>query len=143
MEDPRSDLDAYAALVVALAARGVDRDAVLAAAGLDEDLWEDIEESWLERLAAAEEAQGEAPGPPALVAAHANALARAERARSGDAILPFERWLAITRAFAEEREVARVLERHGVDLSAYLRAHAHWTTELATSPAAAAKLRRP
>jgi hypothetical protein len=114
---------------------------VLAAHALDEDAFQALEDRWLARLSEAEDAHGDRDGVPPLVLAHAEAFARAQRQQAGE-LLPFERYLEITRALQRGRDVATVLERFSLDLATYLNSHQHWTAALATDAALAEAFRR-
>jgi hypothetical protein len=134
------DLESYARLAAALVAPGVDRDAVLASHGLDEDSWEAIEQDWLERLSEADDAAGDGEVPP-LVAAYAEAFARAQAEQAGE-VLTFERYLEITRALSRGRDMAQLLDRFGIDLPTYLHSHRIWTVRMASDRELAERLRR-
>jgi hypothetical protein len=135
----RSDVRAYARLAARLAVAGADREALLQDNGLDDEAWDEIEQSWLEQLSQAEEEQSE--GVPVLLTAYADAFAAAQAELSGS-ILSFERYLEITRAMSTERDMLQLLERFGVDLATYLSSHRHWAARLATDPELADQLKR-
>jgi hypothetical protein len=129
MPDLADDLDAYVTLAAELADRRVDRDAALAAAGLTDDDWEAIDDAWQARLSAAEaEAEG-SDGIPPLVAAHAEAFARAQRARAGG-VLPFERFATAARELRRGGDLSSTLRRLDLTLATYLAAQAHWTARM-------------
>jgi hypothetical protein len=138
---PDLDVVAYARLSATLAQPDVNREALLAEHGLDEDGWQAIEDAWMERLARAENAHGDRDGVPPLVLAHANAFATAQRELAGD-LLAFERYVEITRALQRGRDIAAVLERFSIDLATYLNSHQHWTLKLATDPGLAEAFQR-
>jgi len=138
MPDLAADVEAYAALAAELADLRTDRAAVLAAHGLDEDAWDALDERWQDRLSAAEEAHGDADGVPPLVAAHAEAFVRAQRARVRE-VLPFERFLAATRALRRGGDLAATLKRLDLTLETYLAAQAHWTARVLEDEALAAR----
>jgi hypothetical protein len=138
LEDLENDVEAYAALSAALADPRADRGALLAARGLDEDAWDAIDDAWLARLSAADDNDD---GVPPLVAAHAEAFARAQRARAGE-VLPFERFAAAARQLARGTDLATALERLDLTLDAYLAAQAHWTREMLADDALAARFRK-
>jgi hypothetical protein len=127
MADLRNDLEAYATLAAELADPRVDRRAVLAARGLDEDAWEALDDAWQARLEAADAADDD--GVPPLIAAHAEAFARAQRARVGE-ILPFERFVAAARELRRGGDLASTLRRLELTLDTYLAAQGHWTARL-------------
>lgn len=135
------DVVEYARLAAALAQAGDRREAVLAEHGLDEESYDALEDTWLARLARAEEEHGDQPGVPALVAAHAEAFANALR-REGNAVLSFERYAEVTRAVARGADVANVLERFCISLAAYLQAHQHWTLRLSSDAELAERWQR-
>jgi hypothetical protein len=127
MADLRNDLEAYATLAAELADPRVDRRAVLLARGLDEDAWEALDDAWQARLEAADAADDD--GVPPLIAAHAEAFARAQRARVGE-ILPFERFVAAARELRRGGDLASTLRRLELTLDTYLAAQGHWTARL-------------
>ena len=139
MEDLASDVEAYAALSAELADPRVDRAALLAARGLDEAAWDALDEAWQARIEEADEGDGD--GIPPLVAAHAEAFARAQRARAG-AVLPFERFAQAARELGRGTDLATALKRLDLTLDAYLAAQAHWTREMLADEALAARFRR-
>lgn len=126
---PANDVQAYAALGAALADTSADREAVLATHGLDEAGWEAIEEAWQHRFDAADEAHGEAEGIPPLLAAYAEAFARAQATRGG-AVMPFERFVEVARAFARGDDAQGLLRRFGTTLEEYLGAQRDWTARM-------------
>ena len=139
MVDLSSDIEVYAALSAALADPAADRAALLAAHGLDEDTWDALDDAWQARLSAAEEGEGE--GVPPLVAAHAEAFARAQRARAG-APLSFERFVEIARAMQRGSELATLLGRLGVSLDDFLTAQRTWTEAMIGDEGLAERFRR-
>ncbi len=138
-DDLDLDIDSYAELSAALAGPEADRAAILAAHDLDEEGWDALEERWLARLAAAEEAFGDADGVPPLVAAYAQAFARAQ-SQQADEVMPFERYVEMARALKKGRDVPLVLKRYATSLPTFLRSHQHWTARAATDPELGAKL---
>ncbi len=140
--DPRDDLEVFARVAVELAAAREDREQRLARLGLDEDAWEAIEEAWDARLAEAEDAEGPDGDIPALVAAHAQAFADAQGGRARTAAtsadaggVPFERFVALTRAMQRGGRLDEVLAAERTSLETYLAAHAHWTRRMLEDPA--------
>jgi hypothetical protein len=129
MADLLHDLESYATLAVELSDPRVDRAAALAARGLDEDAWEALDDAWQARLSAADEDGDDEDGIPALVAAHAEAFARAQRARVRE-VLPFERFVAAARELGRGGDLASTLRRLDLTLDAYLTAQSHWTARL-------------
>ena len=142
MSDLRHDLDAWVTLSVELADPAVDRAAVLRSHGLDEDAWEAIDDAWQTRLSeaegAAEREEGDAVDPrggvPPLVAAHAEAFARAQAARAGAPLLDLPAFAELTRALQRRPDVAAVLRRFDLSLAALLHNQAHWTKRLLEDP---------
>jgi hypothetical protein len=142
MASLEDDLEAYASLAAELSDPRVDRAAALAARGLDEDRWDAIDDAWQARLSEADAAGAEEDdGVPALVVAHAEAFARAQRARVQD-VLPFERFVEAARAFTRGEDLAAALKRLELTLDAYLRAQAHWTAEMIADDALAERFRQ-
>ncbi|MFT3770312.1 MAG: hypothetical protein QM820_33205 [Minicystis sp.] len=135
------DLDAYATLSAELVDPRVDRAAVLAARGLDEDAWDAIDDAWQTRLSEADDAHGDADGVPPLVAAHAEAFARAQRARVRE-VLPFERFVKAARELRRGGDLQSTLKRLELTLDTYLAAQAHWTARLLEDEELAARFDR-
>ncbi|HZO13207.1 MAG TPA: hypothetical protein VFB62_08105 [Polyangiaceae bacterium] len=139
MGDHHDDVRAYARLAAQLATADTHRDELLAAHGLDDDGWDALEEEWMERLSEAEEgANGD--GVPELLTAYAEAFAAAHAELA--VLLPFERYLEITRALSRGRDLTQLPERFGVDLATYLSSHRHWTARMATDQELSEQLRR-
>lgn len=129
MADLMHDLEAYATLSAELLDPNVDRAAALAAHGLDEEGWEAVDEAWDARLSAA--GDEDTDGVPPLIAAHAEAFARAQRARAGVAeVLPFARFLEAARELARGKDLSTALKRLDLTLETYLAAQAHWTARM-------------
>jgi hypothetical protein len=129
--DPRPDLTtdvcAYAVLSVELAQPDADREAILAAHGLDEDAWDAMDDGWQARLSDAVESAGEEDKLPLLVQEHAEAFARAQAERvSPGAPLSFERFIEITHDIQRGQDAQHVMKRNGTTLHDYLRAEQHW-----------------
>jgi hypothetical protein len=123
------NLDAYARLTVALARAGATRDAVLAAHGLDESRWQDIDGLWQARLSDAMDAgTDEVPVPPFL-----EQFSRAmQRAQSDDSqVITLERFAEATHAVRQGGAVAQALERLGVTPDQYLHANHYWMQRMA------------
>lgn len=140
--DPATDLDLYAALALSLSDGTVDRVALLAAHGLDEERWAIVEDTWHTRLSEADagdpvEDDGEVP---ALVTAFADAFARAERARAS--VLPFDRFVEVTREMRRGVAMQNVLERVGVRLDVFLASQHHWTGRMLEDESLAERFRR-
>lgn len=139
MADLLHDLEAYATLSAELLDPDVDRTAALAAHGLDEDGWEAIDEAWEKRLS--EAGDDETDGVPPLIAAHAEAFARAQRARS-KAVIPFARFLEAARELARGKDLSTALKRLDLTLETYLAAQAHWTARMLEDDALAKEFER-
>jgi hypothetical protein len=144
MVDPRApeiNLDAYARIAVALARAGAKRDAVLAAHGLDEGRWQEIDDAWQARLSEAMGAVGDDEGVPPLLAEYSAAM---ERAQADDSqVVPFERFVEATRAVRKGGgDVVKALERLGLSPDAYMRANRHWTQQMTRDEGLAERFRR-
>jgi hypothetical protein len=141
MPDLSQDVAAYAALAAALSDPTADRAALLAAHGLDEDTWDALDEAWQEQLSEADAGDDENEGVPALVAAYAEAFARAHTAGAqGD--LPFERFLEAARAMRRGVDMATVLKRLDLTLEGFLTAERRWTRAMLEDEGLAARFRR-
>lgn len=127
MQDLLRDVEAFATLAAQLAEPGADRAAILAAHGLDEERWEALDDAWQARLSEADE--GEDEGVPPLMAAYAEAFARAQRARAKSE-LPFDRFLEAARAMKRGTDMTTALKRLGMTLSEYLNAQQRWTAAM-------------
>jgi hypothetical protein len=134
--DRRSNLDAYVALVVALAEAGAEREARLRSAGLDDATWEAIDAEWQARLSAAMSAEHE--GVPPLIAAYAQAFALAQAARGGPP-LAFERFLEATRAMRSSADVMQALQRLGLTFEQFLVAQRYWLSIMASDAGLSAR----
>jgi hypothetical protein len=134
-----SDLDAYMALVAALAAPGADPEALFGLAGLDETQWEAIEAGWQARLSEAMASDDE--GVPPLVSAYAEAFTRAQGVQGalGGPPLSFERFVEATRALQASADVTQELRRLGLGLEQFLAAQRHWVKAIAADPALSAR----
>ena len=139
--DAGESVEAYAALLAALADPVADRAVVLSAHGLDEDSWEAIDAEWQRRLSAAADATTEDEPAPPLVVAFAEAFAKAQRA-GARTVLSFERYLEVTRVMGRGGAVGEEMKRLQVTLAEYLRAHEHWMRQMAADPALADRFSR-
>jgi len=133
------DVVAYATLAARLAQAGEDREAVLAAHGLDEESWEAIDDAWQERLA--EDEDEDQNGVPVLVAAYAEAFAAAQRGGAKEE-LPFERYVEVASAMKRGGDLANVLGRFRISLPDFLRAHQHWTAQMLEDEELARRFRK-
>jgi hypothetical protein len=134
------NLDAYARLTVALARARGERDALLAAHGLDENGWEAIDDAWQARLSKAmDEGTDEVPVPPFL-----EQFSRAmDRAQKDDSqVMTLERFAEATRVVRQGGEVARALQRLGLTPDTYLRANHYWMQRMAQDDGLAEIFRR-
>ena len=138
--DPARDIEAYAELSAALVGPSVDRAALLAAHGLDEARWEALDDAWQARLAAEDDAAVE--GMPPLLAAYAEAFARAQRARIQGTVLTFDRFVEVVRALRHGGDAAATLQRLGVTFASYLASQQHWMTRMMEDEALAERFRR-
>ncbi|APR79220.1 Hypothetical protein A7982_04567 [Minicystis rosea] len=134
-------MEAYATLAAELSDPRVDRSAVLAEHGLDEDAWEVIDDTWQARLSEADDAEADDDRVPALIAAHAEAFARAQRARVRE-VLPFDRFVTAARELRKGGDLASTLRRLELTLDTYLAAQAHWTQRLLEDEELAARFDR-
>jgi hypothetical protein len=123
------NLDAYARLTVALTRAGAKRDTVLAAQGLDELRWQNIDGLWQARLSdAMDESTDEAPIAPFLEQ-YSHAM---QRAQSDDSqVMTLERFAEATRAIRRGDAVAQTLERLGLTPDQYLHANHYWMQRMA------------
>ncbi len=131
--DPPLSLDAYAALVVALAEGKLSREQLLRAEGLDEAAWSAIDERYQDRLSRA--LDDERDGVPPLIAAYSEAFARARAAqRQGEALLSLERFADATREIQRRGDPLAALAHLGITLADYLKANEHWTRRMLAEP---------
>ncbi|HEU4534542.1 MAG TPA: hypothetical protein VFS00_10510 [Polyangiaceae bacterium] len=134
--DLSSNLDAYVALVVALADPGAEREARLRSAGLDEPSWEAIDAAWQARLS---EAMGaEQDDVPPLVLAYAQAFTLAQSARGGPP-LSFERFVEATRAVRGAADVMQELRKLGLTFEQFLVAQRYWLGAMTTDAGLSAR----
>ena len=136
-----SDIDLYAGIAVEIADGAGDPEVVLARHGLDEARWDAIDNGWQARLAEATD-EGVEDGIPPLLAAYAQAMARAQKARAGAGVASFERFAEAMRLFQRSGDMPATLQRTGLTLQDFLRASQHWTSRLAVEPDLAAKFER-
>jgi hypothetical protein len=140
MRPPESfDVAEYAALAAALAEPTADRAAVLGSHGLDEEGWAALDEHFQDRLG---RAMNDADGLPPLVAAYAEAFARARAAIAEDrGVISIERFADATREIRRRGEPLPALAHVGVTLDEFLRANEHWTRRMLEDPALLARFR--
>lgn len=129
-------VELYAEIAASLATAD-DRREVLERHGLNEETWEAIDDEWQARLSAAVEAFDE-DGVPELIDRFHQAFARA-RERLGEEVLPFEKFIEVTRAVQRSADIPRTLEQHGMTFAVFARANQYWTVKLATDPELAAR----
>ncbi len=138
--DAESNIEVYAAIAVEIADGAGDREEVLARHGLDESGWDAIEDAWHVRLSDASDPCPDDTEVPPLLAAYADAMARAQKARAGTAgIASFEQFAEAMRLFQRGGDMTAALQRAGLSLTEFLRASQHWTARLATDPELAAR----
>ena len=137
------DVRAYAAIAVALA-EASSREEVLAAAGLDEDSWEAVEDRWQERLSRAIDEQDTDSGAcavPPLMVEYDAAITEARARSNGAPPMSLERFAEATRQLRRGADPAAAVRQLGVSFGAYLRASAHWTARMAREPDLAERFR--
>jgi len=141
MRDPASfDVAEYAELAATLADPSCDRDAALAAHGLDEEGWAALDGHFQDRLGRAMDAAEE--GVPPLIAAYAEAFARARAAQSrGRPVISLDRFADATREIQVRGDPLPALAKHGLTLEEYLRANEHWTQRMLADPVLVARFR--
>jgi hypothetical protein len=141
MRAPESfDVAEYAALAAALAEPTADRERVLASHGLDEQGWAALDEHFQDRLGRA--MSDDADGLPPLVAAYADAFARARAALAQDrGVISIERFADATREIRRRGDPLPALAHAGVTLDEFLRANEHWTRRMLEDPALLARFR--
>ncbi|MGH7296084.1 MAG: hypothetical protein ACRELB_14170 [Polyangiaceae bacterium] len=138
--DAEINLDAYARITIALGRAGPARRGVLAAHGLDEDRWQQIDDAWQARLSdAMDQGTDEVPVAPFL-----EQFARAmDRAHSDDSqVMSLERFVQATRIVRLGGDVAKGLESVGLTVDAYLQANRHWMQRMAQDDDLAASFQR-
>jgi hypothetical protein len=131
-DDVRFDLETYARLRAELACDGVNRQAVLARYGLDEDGWDAIDDRFQADLSRALAAP-HGDEVPAIVLRYAEAFAMTQRDAPA-AVLSLERFAACTRALERARDPHLALSKLGATLTDYLKSNQHWSPKLATDP---------
>lgn len=141
MRAPESfDVAEYAELAAALAEPTADRAGVLAARGLDEQGWAALDDHFQDRISRAM-SEDEAGVPP-LVAAYADAFARARAALQQDrAVISIERFADATREIRRRGDPLPALAHVGVTLDEFLRANEHWTRRMLEDPALLSRFR--
>ncbi|MBN2197039.1 MAG: hypothetical protein JW751_29815 [Polyangiaceae bacterium] len=141
-DNPESDLDAYARLMLALATVDADRAALLGGYGLDETRWDAIDEKWQTRLSEASEADGEEEGVPDFVIAYAAAFERAQVARASPAAITLEQFAEAARQLRKHGDVQRAVELAGISLAQFLEGNQQWTKRIVEDPELSARFRR-
>lgn len=127
------DVAAYGAIAGALAAGRRPRAEVLAEHGLDEEMWQGIDDAWQAMLSVAITACE--VGVPPLLTAYAEAFALAQRAEAQPALLSLERYVEATRALERSNgEIAAAMKNVGVTLDEFLRANEHWARRMIADP---------
>ena len=125
------DIQAYAALVAALARAGDSRAEVLGRHGLDEASWDTIDSEWQTRLSEAWSEDGD--GVPDLIARFSAAYAAAQRAMCEP--MPLEQFAEVTRLLQASGDLRASLAKVGAELADYVRAAEHWPKRMAEDPA--------
>ena len=141
MRSSEVDVEAYAALVVALSDETADRDAVLRAHGLDEAGWEALDAQWQEVLSSAMDVDVETDGVPRILSRYSDAFVRAQHARES-AVLSIDHWALATRRISRSGDVAKTLADLGLTLPQFLEANLHWTKRMLEEPALADRFRK-
>ena len=105
------------------------REALLAAHGLDEDRWQAIDDAWQARLSAATDAiTDEEPIPPFL----AEYSAAMERARDREPEpMSFDRYIEATLRMRRGGDIVQELKQIGLTTDEYLRANRYWIQRMA------------
>jgi len=133
-------IEEYAEISAALAEPDVDREAVLAARGLDEAAFAEIDRACQDALSRAMEADDD--GVPPLLAAYAEAFGRARARLAADAgVISIERFGDATREISRRGDPVPTLGRLGISLADFLRANEHWTRRMLEDPALLARFR--
>jgi hypothetical protein len=133
-------IEEYAELSAELADPACDRDALLAAHGLDEATFASLDGAAQEQLSRAMDTDDD--GVPPLLAAYAEAFARARARLAVDAgVLPIERFGDATREISRRGDPLPTLTRLGISLADFLRANEHWTRRMLEDPALLARFR--
>jgi len=135
--DPKGGLsiESYATLRARLAQDGVDRDALLAEHGLDEDRWDAVDDVWQEELSRALDRPGD--DVPDMWLRYAGAFSRAQRDAPAR-VLSVELFGACTRVLQGARDPRLALEKMGVTLTEYLKANQIWSPQIVKDKAIAA-----
>lgn len=136
------DVETYAAINAELARDGVDRLAVLAAHGLDEDSWQRADDHWQEELSRAMDADVEADGVPQAIADVSTAFTRAQQATAGDQVISLDRFARATRQISQSKDVGASLKALGLGLPEFLKANQHWCLKMVHDPELAERFRR-
>jgi hypothetical protein len=123
-------VEAYAALMVELAAAAEARAAVLAKHGLDEAGWERVDTHWQGQLSAALDVEGDGVGP--VLSAFTVAYEGAQRALAPPITL--EQFARVTRLLLAGDDPRAATAKSGVSLSDYTHGSEHWTRQLVTDP---------
>jgi hypothetical protein len=130
------DLEAYARLRAQLAQDGVDRDALLAQHGLDEDSWDALDDRFQAELSRALDSDDD--GVPDAVLRYTNAFCETQRDAPGR-LLSLEQFAQATRAVRGANDPRLALEKLGVTMTEFLKANQHWSPKLGHDPKLAAQ----
>lgn len=133
------DVTEYAEIAAALADADRDRAATLAARGLDEPAWAALDHRFQEAMSRAMDSDD---GVPPVVAAYAEAFARARAALvRPEQVISIERFADATREIQRGGDPEAALTRLGITLREFIRANEHWTRSIVTDPALFARYR--
>jgi hypothetical protein len=135
------DVHGYAAVCARLADGARPREEILGELGFDEASWTEADAVWQDRLSSALDQDVE--GVPELIAAYAEAFARARAvAAQGAVIEPIERFAQATREIQRLGDPMKALGRVGMTLEQFLRANEHWTRRMIEEPEVAERFRK-
>lgn len=123
-------IEAYAQLMVELAAAGDARAPVLARHGLDEDRWAEIDARWQEQLSEAMDEEGD--GVADLLVRYTAAYEAAQRALGP--VISIEAFARATRLFQASGDIRAALAKVGVSFSDYIRANEHYSRLMTGDP---------
>lgn len=130
----------YAAISAELAEPSGDRAKVLASHDLDEETWNAVDQRFQDAMS--REMNEEHEGAPPLVAAYADAFARARAALyDGGVVLSVERFGDATREIQQRGDALAALSKLGITLNEFLQANEHWTRRMLADPEIFARYR--
>jgi hypothetical protein len=141
--DADSEIDVYVKIAVEVAEGGADREAVLAGHGLSSERWDTIDDAWQARLSEASDRAGDDDGLPPLLAAYADAMARAQKARAEDyGVVALERFAQAMLLLQRGGDTAGVLKKVGLTIQEFLRASQYWTRRIVSDPEIAERFQK-